>query len=195
MIALRLLAPSALVLGLASCTATTSTVAEPVSRPDRVAHPTVRVEGAVPQPATFDVASLTATSKVESVPWMHDDVTMTSRGVSLYEVLAACGHSSGPGGRDFAPHERRPGWGKVVVAWGADGHQAVFSCAELDPALGPATKSYVVWDVDGAPLPSADGPFRLVTPTDERGFRSVRRLVRLVVRDLREVPTASAPGS
>lgn len=113
------------------------------------------------------------------VSWSHDGEGRTFLGVPLFDVLAACGHASGSGGRDLAPHDRRPGWGKVVVAWGADGHQALFSCAELDPALGPATQSHLVWEVNGGPLAPDDGPFRLVTPTDARGFRSVRMLVRL----------------
>jgi len=82
--------------------------------------------------------------------------------------------------RAHATRAPRPGWGKIVAAEAADGHQAIFSASEVDPDAGP-TRSYLVWLEDGQPLPAKDGPFRLVTPTDKRGFRSVRQLTTLRV--------------
>jgi hypothetical protein len=41
---------------------------------------------------------------------------------------------------------------KAVVATAPDGFQAVFSCAELFPEMGP-TRAFVVWTVDGQPMP------------------------------------------
>lgn len=149
--------------------------------------PVVVVDGDLTKPAAFDAAALERLG-AEDVTYLHDEERFTFRGVPLHAVLAACGQSSGPGGCELAPHRRRPGWGKIVVAWGADGHQAVDSCAELDPVLGASTKSWLAWQVDGGPLPAEDGAFRLFTTTDLRGFRSVRRLGRIEVRDVRVSP-------
>jgi hypothetical protein len=182
-----------LLLSLAGCASTVTPNSRETEPPTVAAVPSVTVDGDIPRPSHFDAFTLAALT-LQPVPWTHEDESHTFTGVSLFDVLAACGHASGPGGRDLAPHERRPGWGRVVIAWGADGHQAIFSCAELDPDLGASTKSYLVWEVDGGPLQAADGQFRLITPTDERGFRSVRQLVRLNVRDLREVPFSTKAG-
>ena len=139
----------------------------------------VDVAGSVPRPRSFDREALELLGTVE-VRWEHDGATKTCLGVALSRLLSECGHEAGPGGRALTPRERRPGWGKIVAAEAADGHQAIFSASEVDPDAGP-TRSYLVWLEDGQPLPAKDGPFRLVTPTDKRGFRSVRQLTTLRV--------------
>lgn len=72
---------------------------------------------------------------------------------------------------------------RVLVAQGADGYRAVIALAELDPAIGDRGV-FLVTAVDGAPLPAAMGPFRLVIVGDKRPTRWVRQLVRLEVREL-----------
>lgn len=65
-----------------------------------------------------------------------------------------------------------------VVAHAADGYRAVFALAELDNAFVPS--DVIVADtVDGKPLFSYQGPWRLVAPKDLRGARSVRLIQRL----------------
>lgn len=66
----------------------------------------------------------------------------------------------------------------VIIAEASDGYRVAFTLAELDPKLGnhPA----IVADAcDGAPLPAADGPLRLVVPGETRAARSLRGLSRL----------------
>jgi len=66
---------------------------------------------------------------------------------------------------------------RVVVAEGADGYRVAFGAADLDPTLG-ASRVLLVLTEDGAPVATP----RLAVPDDQRGARSVRDLVRVVVR-------------
>jgi hypothetical protein len=67
-----------------------------------------------------------------------------------------------------------------AVASAADGYQAVFAVAELDPAF--TSSGVIVADVaDGKPLSERDGPLRLVAPKDLMASRSVRMLRRIQI--------------
>ena len=67
-----------------------------------------------------------------------------------------------------------------AIASAADGYQAVFSVAELDP--GFTTSNVIVADiVDGKPLGDRQGPLRLIAPRDLMGSRSVRMLRRIQI--------------
>ncbi len=67
-----------------------------------------------------------------------------------------------------------------VLAEGSDGYQALFSLAELDPLLGNHSP-LVCFARDGAPLPTEEGPLRLVTEAESRHARWVRHLRRISV--------------
>lgn len=61
----------------------------------------------------------------------------------------------------------------AVLVTARDGYRVAFTLAELDSALG--AKRVIVADrMDGAPLPTEDGPFRLVVEGERRGARSAR---------------------
>ena len=99
-------------------------------------------------------------------------------GVLVGELLKRAG---APVGTDL----RGNAFATYVLASGSDGYQAVFSIAELDPAF--TSNDIVVADaVDGKPLFSAQGAFRIIAPKDARGSRSVRMLQRLDVVRLRK---------
>ena len=116
--------------------------------------------------------------RVEASSKIHDKPAHYS-GVSLQSLL----HS-----RFYAASgERlRGGWMAAVVrATGADGYQVVFSLAELDESFG-GLQVLVADQQNGKPLAPEDGPLRLVVPSDKRGARSLRQLVRLEIVELRE---------
>ena len=69
----------------------------------------------------------------------------------------------------------------IVVATATDGYRATFSLGELAPDLG-RTVVYVVDQHDGTPLAAAEGPIRLVVPSDQRPARWVRQVIRIAVR-------------
>ena len=67
-----------------------------------------------------------------------------------------------------------------AIASAADGYQAVFAVAELDP--GFTSSNVIVADiVNGEPLSGRQGPLRLVAPKDLVGSRSVRGLRRIQI--------------
>ena len=95
-------------------------------------------------------------------------------GVPLAVLLARAGVPSGE-------RLRGPALATYVVVEAADGYRAVFSLAELDPALGGRTV-LVVDARDGVPLGTGQGPLRLAVPDDRRQSRWVRQVVRVRVR-------------
>ena len=127
----------------------------------------VRVGGAVATPLRLDAAALrklprTAVDADEHGRRAHFD------GVALAEVLRAAGAPLGETlrGRNLALYVR-------IDA--ADGYRAVYSLAELDPALHDGV--VILADRrDGRALDAKEGPFRLVAPGDKRPARWVRQV-------------------
>jgi Oxidoreductase molybdopterin binding domain len=97
------------------------------------------------------------------------------RGTALWEVLSLTG----------APLESpldRDALASTVRIEATDRYQVAFSLAELDPQTG-SSDVLLVWERDGKPLDAPSAPFRLVVPTDKRGARWVRQVVRIRVGD------------
>lgn len=127
----------------------------------------VQVGGEVATPLRLDAAAL------QKLPRSAVDADEHGRhaqfaGVALVEVLRAAGAPLGESlrGRNLALYVR-------ISA--ADGYRAVYSLAELDPALhGDAV--LLVDRRDGHVLDAKEGPFRLVAPGDKRPARWVRQV-------------------
>ena len=141
------------------------------------------VAGDLPAAGTLKLSDLKSLGPVP-VEWSARGQQRRATGVPLDRILARAGFSPGAMGKDVPPKEKRSGWKKAVVATASDGFQAVFSCAELFPDMGP-TRAFVVWEVEGKPVGPDEGPLRLVVTTDKEPARSVRQLVKLEVVDLR----------
>jgi hypothetical protein len=132
----------------------------------------------LPDKTSFTVAELQALGS-ETVEWTMHDQKRSAVGISLDKVLTKAGFSSGPMGKDVSKKEKRSGWKRALIATASDGFQAVFSCAELFPEMGP-THAVVAWTVDGKP----QEPLRLVVSTDKEPSRSIYKLKSLEVVDL-----------
>jgi hypothetical protein len=99
----------------------------------------------------------------------HENVDETYSGVLLIELLKQVG---APVGKDV--HGKA--LAEYIVAAGSDGYKAVLALAEIEPDLHPG--DVLVTDtMNGKPLDSKTGPFRLVVSDDKRPARSVRNLV------------------
>ena len=95
--------------------------------------------------------------------------TGSYEGYDLRAILAAAG---------IAPVDAIRGkrLGNYVEVTAADGYKVVFGLGELDPTLG--NRLVLLADrEDGHPLPSEDGPWRLVVPGDQRPARWERQVV------------------
>lgn len=127
----------------------------------------VSVGGAVATPLRLDAAAL------RKLPRAAVDADEHGRrahfdGVALAEVLRAAGAPLGDKlrGRNLALYVR---------VGAADGYRAVYSLAELDPALHDG--AVILADRrDGRALDAKEGPFRLVAPGDKRPARWVRQV-------------------
>jgi hypothetical protein len=147
------------------------------------APPVLSVAGDLSAAGSLTLEELKALGPV-TVEWTVHGQPRHAVGVALDKVLSKMGFSAGPMGKDVPVREKRSGWKKAVVATAADGFQSVFSCAELFPDMGP-TKALVAWEIDGKPLPVDQGPLRLVVTTDKEPARSIYKLTKIEVVDLR----------
>ena len=144
---------------------------------------TLRVEGNVENRLTLTVADLrrlpvqqvedTRQVRVGVVPANETVATRRYAGVLLRDVLAAA---------KLVEKERHDLRRSIVVATAADGYQAVFSWAEL--FLSPiGDGAMVVFERDGAPLASSEGPLAIVSLKDTQpGPRHVKWLERIEIR-------------
>lgn len=73
---------------------------------------------------------------------------------------------------------------QVVVITARDGYVAILALAETDASV--RKDAVILADrVDGAPIPQADGPYRLVVVGDLRPARSVKMVESVEVRSLK----------
>jgi DMSO/TMAO reductase YedYZ molybdopterin-dependent catalytic subunit len=103
----------------------------------------------------------------------HEKQTHVFEGVTLAELLKRAGLPTGE-------NLRGKSMALCVLASAADSYHAVFSLAELDASIGGETV-LVADTVDGQPIPTGQGPLRLVVPSDKRPARWVRMLQSLTV--------------
>jgi hypothetical protein len=111
-------------------------------------------------------------SKVESPATDHDPASVYE-GVLLRDLLSHAGVPEGA-----AIRGEYVSW--IVILEASDGYRAVFSLAELDPAVG--TGGVLLADGrDGNALSSGDGPLRLIVPGEKRHARWIRQITRITV--------------
>lgn len=134
---------------------------------------------------TGDVGSaLTLTaSDLKSMPRTRVEIKEEARTVVYEGVLVA--DLLKKAGAPLGPDLRGDALATYVVASARDGYQVVFSLGEMDPALS-GHQVIVADSVDGKPLFSYQGTFRLVVPRDTRAARSVRMLEQLNVVRLKK---------
>jgi DMSO/TMAO reductase YedYZ molybdopterin-dependent catalytic subunit len=137
---------------------------------------TVAVTGAVKQPLTLAAKDFAAMPRTTAAVTDHGK-TVTYEGVLLYNVLLKAGAPLGAelSGKALASY---------ILASAKDGYQVVYTLTEIDPAF--CDSRIVLADAaDGNPLPSTQGPFRIVVPNEKKGARSIRMLERIEVIRLR----------
>lgn len=128
----------------------------------------VAVCGDVPQPRAYSLTELQAMPTVTITARDRDGTNANYTGVSMQELLRRSGAPADDAMRGTALT-------KMVVVHAADGFQAGFSLAELDPAVGDR-QVVLAWNRNDEPLTAAQGPLRLVVPDDKRQARWVRQV-------------------
>ena len=134
--------------------------------------PVLTIDGVGAKAVTLDAAAFAELPHATATTTIHD-ARLTCSGVWLADLAAAAGVATG----DLV---RGPALATVVVARAADGYRVAFSLGEIERSLGHS--SVLVADrCNGAVLPDADGPWRLIVAGDTRGARSVKALERLSI--------------
>lgn len=163
-------------------------VAQPLPDP---ANAAIEVRGDVDKPGSLTMKELTAMPSLK-VDWTAHGKTRSVTGVPLGKALERFGVGPGPMSKEMQPKDKRPGYKKVIVASAPDGFQAVLSVAEITEGMGK-TQALLVWKVDDKPLPPNEQPLRLVIVTDGEPSRSLYRLQRLDIVDLRKIIVPPQP--
>lgn len=143
----------------------------------------LRVEGDLVTASSFGVKELMELTP-SPLEWTDKKGKHTGKGVRLDAVLLKAGFNEGPMGPTVDPKVKHQGLRAAVIATASDGFEAVFSMGELLAHLG-ATTAWLVFEMEGQPLPPEFGPFRLIIPTDKGASRSLHQLVKVRVLDLR----------
>src|SRR5580700_3844824 len=125
-----------------------------------------KITGAVTTPLDLTVADLKAmprkTLKVDNA---HSKKTEVYEGVLVEDLLKKAGVAQGEAMRGQA-------MATYVLADAADDYRVVFALAEFNSSF--MDSEIIVADtMDGAPIPGALGPFRLVAPHEKRPARWV----------------------
>jgi DMSO/TMAO reductase YedYZ molybdopterin-dependent catalytic subunit len=147
--------------------------AGPASVPRASAQGVLTVVGPAGQQITLSPADIAALPRVEVGAEMHG-TRHVFRGVVLTSLLERVGAPSGASLRGAELTH-------IVLVSARDGYRVALSLAETDAAVR-AARVIVADEMDGAPIPEADGPFRLVVEGDLKPARSARMVERIEVR-------------
>jgi hypothetical protein len=104
----------------------------------------------------------------------HTNADEAYAGVRLSDLLAKMG---APLGSEL----RGKALSGYVIATGSDGYRVVFALAEIDPGFHPG-EIIMADEMNGKPLDSHAGPFKIVATEDRRPSRWVRNLVSIELR-------------
>ena len=133
-----------------------------------------KIAGQVNTPLDLTVADLKAMPrKTLRVDNAHSGKTEVYEGVLVEDLLKKAGVPLGEA-------LRGPAMATYVLVEGADNYRVLFSLAEFNSSF--MDSEIIVADtMDGAPIPGALGPFRLVAPHEKRPARWVEMLKSLTV--------------
>ena len=135
----------------------------------------ITVSGTLANPLTVQASDLMAMPRTDVTATDHGSEHRYS-GVALVDLLRKAGTTLGG-------ELRGKNLTKVVVIKAADGYEAVFALAELDPEFSPRT-ILLADRIDGTPLPDGVGPFRVVVPGERKQGRWVRQVTAIDVRQV-----------
>jgi hypothetical protein len=142
------------------------------------AAPALKIFGAPDGRASLSASDFAALPRLKVDAVDHDGRKAAFEGWALGDVLALTGL---PRGKDL----RGAALAVSVLAAAADGYRVVFALSELDPSV--TDKVVLLADRrDGAPLGPAEGPWRVVVPSEKRPARWIRQVVSFAIQDPRE---------
>ncbi len=128
----------------------------------------LKVTGEVATPLDLKKEDLASYKKVSHKVKDRDGKEHEFSGVALFEILEKAGVTTGS-------KLRGENLAKYVLIQAADGYEVVYSLPEIDPEF---TDQVIILAVekDSQPLPSGEGPFRIITPNDKKQARWIREV-------------------
>ena len=136
----------------------------------------LRVDGLVDKPGTFDAKSFAGLKRLTLKVDDHGEPAVYE-GVALTDVLALAGAPVGD-------RMRGAQLSLVVVAKAADDYVATYALAELDS--GFTDRVVILADRrDGKPLAENAAPFQIIVPGEKKHGRWIRQVVSLTVKETR----------
>ena len=138
------------------------------------AQTVLSISGEVTKPLTLQAADLKAMPHTDVTGKDRDGKEHTYSGIPLVALLKQAGATVGG-------ELRGENLSKYVIVKAIDGYEVLFALPELDPEF--ATRTIILADsVDGAPLPSGVGPYRVVVPDEKKPARWIREVKSIEVR-------------
>ena len=136
--------------------------------------PVVKVSGEVSTPLSLSAADLSKMSRTTATLHDRDGKAHTYTGAPIREILSRAGVTTGS-------QLRGENLSKYLLVKCADGYEVLFSLAELDSSF--TDRVIILSDtLDGGPLPTGKGPFRLVVPGEKKPARSSFQVTEMVIR-------------
>jgi DMSO/TMAO reductase YedYZ molybdopterin-dependent catalytic subunit len=142
-------------------------------RPQSAGPSAVRVVGEVTGPLTLSAADMATMPRTTVSAKDKQGVPHTYAGVALADIFRRAGVPTGA-------QLRGKNMTKYVLVSCADGYKVVFSLAELDSAF--TDRVVILADqMEGKPLPPANGPFRIIVPGDKRPARDCFQVASIAI--------------
>lgn len=157
-----------------SCLPARSGAMLPQSGETKAAAVLLTVSGEVDHPPKLTAGDLAAMPRLTVRAKEHSGEEAAFEGVALIEVLKMAGVK-------FGESMRGKALSTYLVVKATDNYQVVFTPPELDPAF--TDRIILLADKkNGAPLSAAEGPLRIVVPSEKRQARWVRNVLSISVR-------------
>ncbi|MDQ6477936.1 molybdopterin-dependent oxidoreductase [Dyadobacter sp. LHD-138] len=128
----------------------------------------VAITGEVATPLNLTLQDLSTFKQVSQKVKERDGKEHEFKGVALIELLEKAGVTTGS-------KLRGENLAKYVLIKAADGYEVIYALAEIDPEF---TSQVIILatEKDGQPIPSGEGPFRIITPNDKKPARWIREV-------------------
>lgn len=133
----------------------------------------VQVSGEVLSPLNLTVSSLNDFPKISLIRKDKDGKEHTFEGVLLADILKKAGVT-------LDKQLRGKNLTKYLVVGASDGYEVLFSLAELDGSFTDR-KIMLSAQMDGKPLPIADGTFRIIVQDEKVPARCAKQVISLKV--------------
>lgn len=138
-----------------------------------VKQASVKISGEVTTPLEIKLDDLHQFKQTEVVRKDRDGNDHTYSGVLLADLLKKAGVTMG---KDL----RGENLTKYVLVEASDGYQVVFALAELDKDF--TDRTIILADmIDGKPLASADGPFRIIVQDEKKPARCIKQVTAIKI--------------